>query len=490
MPLRPAGDRAGLGVPGLDLDPVGAAPARLVEGIGALGDHPLQSQLGDRGEEALAVLLDVVGEEHRPGGPDQLPERLLADAQLGGGQVATVEREQVEGDEGGRMAVGGPRRIAAAPEVDPRLEPLEVGMSGLVEDHDLAVQDGAPGPELGGDGGGLRIAVGLVPAAPAHHPDLRPVDGDDGPDAVVLQLVDPAGTGEGPVGGNRQHRGGERDPRAAARGRGVAGPGGGDGVRRRREAVRRRRGARRGGRGATRRRRNAFGRASLLARVPTPGRGDLGQGATALDGAILSGGVVPGDRRLVPLLDEQEVALRVRAGIGVMAASADPDQDKLAAQLLPGQPELDVPRLDLGVRVGGGLPGPLEGAGVPELHRAHPVPGGDHALEVAVVDRVVLGLDGQPAGGGVQGGAAGDRPGEEDAPVLEPEVVVEAGRPVHLDAEAAPLREPVPEPSVGAIVRSPEAPGLAARLGSAGEVALPPVFVEGHGFKCPGTALP
>src|ERR1035441_3495311 len=74
----------------------------------------------------------------------------------------------------------------------------------------------------------------------------------------------------------------------------------------------------------SRRGRGAFGRASLLARVAAPGRGDLGQGATALDGAILSGGVVPGDRRLVPLLDEQEVALRVRAGTGVMAASAAP----------------------------------------------------------------------------------------------------------------------------------------------------------------------
>src|ERR1019366_8264204 len=234
-----------------------------------------------------------------------------------------------------------------------------------------------------------------------------------------------------------------------------------------------------------RRGRGPFGRASLLARVTAPGGGDLRQGPPALDGAILPGGVVAGARRLVPLLDEQEVALRLRAGTGVTAAAADPDQGKLAAQLLPGQPELDVPRSDLSFRVGGGLPGPLEGAGVPELHGAHPVPGGDHPLEVAVVVGMVLGLDGQAAGRGIQRRATGDRPREEDAPVLEPEVVVEPRRPVHLDAETAPLREPVPEPSVGASTWL----RLAAGLGRAGEVALAPVFVEGHRSKCPGTAL-
>ena len=109
----------------------------------------------------------------------------------------------------------------------------------------------------------------------------------------------------------------------------------------------------------------------------------------------------------------------------------------------------------------GGLAGPLEGAGVPELHRAHPVPGGDHPLEVAVIDGVVLGLDRQAAAAGVQGGSAGDRPGEQDAAVLEPEVVVETGRPVHLDAEATALREPVPEPSARSA-----APPASAPLGS------------------------
>ena len=49
---------------------------------------------------------------------------------------------------------------------------------------------------------------------------------------------------------------------------------------------------------------------------------------------------------------------------------------------------------------------------------------------------MVLDLDGQALVGRIQGRAAGDRPGLEDAAGLEPQVVVQAGRVMFLDDEA------------------------------------------------------
>ena len=90
----------------------------------------------------------------------------------------------------------------------------------------------------------------------------------------------------------------------------------------------------------------------------------------------------------------------------------------------------------------------------------------DHALEVEVLDRVVLDVDRHPAHRRVERRALRDGPDGEDAVDLEPEVVVEPGGPMALDDEstgAGPAR------SVGR-----------RRLGRLREVALAPVFLERH----------
>ena len=82
-----------------------------------------------------------------------------------------------------------------------------------------------------------------------------------------------------------------------------------------------------------------------------------------------------------------------------------------------------------------------ERAPVPHDHVAGAVLAArDHALEIEVLDRVVLDVDRHPPDHGVERRSLGDRPAREQAADLEPEVVVEAGRAVALDDEAAARR--------------------------------------------------
>ena len=84
-----------------------------------------------------------------------------------------------------------------------------------------------------------------------------------------------------------------------------------------------------------------------------------------------------------------------------------------------------------------GAGGVLVGPDIPDDDASGPVLTlGDPPLKVDVVEGVVLGGDGKPLRLGVEGGALGDRPGLEDAPDLEAEVVVEPLRPMLLDGIA------------------------------------------------------
>src|SRR6185295_1565150 len=60
----------------------------------------------------------------------------------------------------------------------------------------------------------------------------------------------------------------------------------------------------------------------------------------------------------------------------------------------------------------------------------------DDPFEVEVLDRVILDVDGHPALPGSERGSARHGPRHEDAADLEPEVVMEARRPVTLHDEA------------------------------------------------------
>src|SRR6185436_13035571 len=91
--------------------------------------------------------------------------------------------------------------------------------------------------------------------------------------------------------------------------------------------------------------------------------------------------------------------------------------------------------------------------------------GRDHALEVEVLDRVVLDVDGHPAVSRVERQALGDGPADEDALDLEAEVVVEPRRAMALDDEPA---------------RAGRRSGRAGRFRRLCEVALAAVVLERH----------
>ncbi len=132
---------------------------------------------------------------------------------------------------------------------------------------------------------------------------------------------------------------------------------------------------------------------------------------------------------LVAVLDQQPVGPRCRRCVVL-----HPHQHPAAVQPLAVQRELQVALRQALLRRHA-LRRPV--AAVPQLHRAAAVLAlGDGALEVAVVERVVLDLHGQALVVRVERGAAGHRPGLEHAVEFEPQVVMQPGGVVLLDDEA------------------------------------------------------
>ena len=120
-------------------------------------------------------------------------------------------------------------------------------------------------------------------------------------------------------------------------------------------------------------------------------------------------------------------------------AAARADDRESALELLAVEPELELAVPDRLARLERGRLG-LPRPPVPDDHVAGAVLlGRDDALEVEVLDGVVLDVDRHPPDLGVQGRALGDRPGDEDAIDLEAEVVVEPRGPMALHDESAGL---------------------------------------------------
>src|SRR2546429_379706 len=80
-----------------------------------------------------------------------------------------------------------------------------------------------------------------------------------------------------------------------------------------------------------------------------------------------------------------------------------------------------------------GLGGP--GAAIPEHDEAGAVAFGNHAFELAVREWMILDVHGEPLRLRIERGTLGDRPRQQHAVVLEPEVVVQMARQMLLDAE-------------------------------------------------------
>jgi hypothetical protein len=131
-------------------------------------------------------------------------------------------------------------------------------------------------------------------------------------------------------------------------------------------------------------------------------------------------------RRIVAAL-EQEPAL-------LLAGAARLHEVPAPVQLLAAERERQPPLLHRRAGVALGLPRAVvphdDGAAAVLTRR-------DHALEVGVVERVILGPHGEPALGRREARALGHRPRPHHALVLEPEVVVHPARGVLLDDERA-----------------------------------------------------
>ena len=151
----------------------------------------------------------------------------------------------------------------------------------------------------------------------------------------------------------------------------------------------------------------------------------------------------------------------------------------------PARPELELAVPDRGRRIGRlGLRFP--GAPVPHDHVAGAVLAGrDHPLEVEVLERMVLDVDGHPARGRVQRRALRHGPRHQHAVDLEPEVIVEAGCAMPLDDEppAAGRRRRARGPSRRIPLRHARC-----RLRCLREVALAAVLLERHDRSMQGRA--
>src|SRR5690349_16255824 len=122
----------------------------------------------------------------------------------------------------------------------------------------------------------------------------------------------------------------------------------------------------------------------------------------------------------------------------------------------------------LGVGLGG-IAHRLPPAAVPQHHRAAAILAlGNDALERAVLDRMVLDMDSEALGIGIEARPFRHRPALEHAVELEAEIVVHAPRRMRLDDIAEPLV------LAGTALR-------AGRLGRPGEVALAAILAQTHG---------
>ncbi len=189
-------------------------------------------------------------------------------------------------------------------------------------------------------------------------------------------------------------------------------------------------------------------------------RRDLRQLAARGDGAVLGQNLVgiarPG--AIVVMFDQQPVGALAAEAVALHAY-----QNPAAAEPLSGENEFEIAFLQrfFGRRIAFRSPK----AAIPQHHRAAAILAlGNRALEIAIVERVILHLDGETLVVGIERGTARHRPGFEHAVEFQAEIVMQAGGGVLLDHIAAML-------GLGDARR-------AAGLGRLLEVALGPVFGE------------
>jgi hypothetical protein len=202
-------------------------------------------------------------------------------------------------------------------------------------------------------------------------------------------------------------------------------------------------------------------------------REDVGEVALGLHAERRELGDVHRARPVVAVLDEEprRLPLAAAAAAAATAPALGAHEHPRALQLVAVERELQVALLQRGFDVVG-LWRP--GTRVPQHHDAGAVAGRNHALELAVLDGVILDVHREPLDGGIERRSLGHRPRQQHAVVLQAEVVVQVTGQVLLHAE---------EPRRAAAGRPP---GLVAggfrRLR---EVALLTVVVERHAPSAP-----
>src|SRR5262249_24228805 len=178
-------------------------------------------------------------------------------------------------------------------------------------------------------------------------------------------------------------------------------------------------------------------------------------------------------RPLVAMLDQQP-ASPFTAAPRSRESAARTNEHPRSLQLVAVQSELEISlcerRIDIVF-----LRRPR--SAIPQHDDARAVPLRDDPLELAVIERMIFDVHGQPFGLGIKRRPFRHGPREKHAFVLEAEVVMELRGEMLLDAEEQLARL---------------FPGLrdrAGRLGCFLEVALPPIFLEGHPAIVPLRAL-
>ena len=138
--------------------------------------------------------------------------------------------------------------------------------------------------------------------------------------------------------------------------------------------------------------------------------------------------------KFVAMLDEQPVV-----PLTPVLVVSHPHQHPAAAQAFAVELEFQISVSEHVLR--GTVPHRLPSSPVPELHGARAVlTGSDGALEVAIFQRVILDLNGEPLIGWIQRWSLGYRPGLEYAVEFQPQVVMQPGGRVLLHYKSQPRR--------------------------------------------------
>ena len=369
----PAADHHLMAGAGLDLQPVSDA-ARSVGRGELLGDDAFEAHARSRFQHGRArglEMLDIAQRRMLALEPvQQLLQPRLALAERQGAQILAVGEQQIEGEED--QGVGLALRKGC-------LQGAEIRHAALVERHRLAV-DHAVRQALGllGDGGKFRRPV--QPLAGAQH-RLAVLDAQLQAIAVELDLVRPAGAAGRLLVQLGELRLDEFGHRRDLAGLGLGGRDGGLLAAILLVALPHR-----------------AGRALLAGherrRRPARAERDLLQGAARGDrlGILQKRVLVALVGELVAMLDQQPVGALAAAASTLLAVPFHAHQHPAAMQALAFEDELEVALLQAFMRIA--LRRPV--AAVPQLHRAAAILAfRNGALEVAVVERMVLDLDRQ-----------------------------------------------------------------------------------------------